>query len=108
MAGGETAPTCAKPAQAGRAQKGSMVKSESSLAGSGRARRPLRLSTGITLSVAFILMCIIFIALSADFASWANIKNIMRTLSVVGVVAIGETLVLLSLIHISEPTRLGM
>src|SRR5450759_2175214 len=95
MAGGETAPTCAKPAQAGRAQKGSMVKSESSLAGSGRARRPLRLSTGITLSVAFILMCIIFIALSADFASWANIKNIMRTLSVVGVVAIGETLVLL-------------
>jgi len=73
-----------------------MVKSESSLAGSGRARRPLRLSTGITLSVAFILMCIIFIALSADFASWANIKNIMRTLSVVGVVAIGETLVLLA------------
>src|SRR5512133_964055 len=73
-----------------------MVKSESSLEGSGRIRKPLRLNTGITLSVSFILMCVIFTALTGDFASWANIKNIMRTLSVVGVVAIGEPLVLLA------------
>ncbi len=73
-----------------------MLKSESSRAGSERPRRPLRLSTGISLSVAFVVMCVIFTALSADFASWANVKNIMRTLSVVGVVAIGETLVLLA------------
>ena len=74
-----------------------MVKSESSLESSRRIRpRPVRLNTGITLSVSFILMCVIFTVLTGDFASWANIKNIMRTLSVVGVVAIGETLVLLA------------
>ncbi|HEX9116983.1 MAG TPA: ABC transporter permease [Anaerolineae bacterium] len=63
--------------------------------GTGR-KRPLRLSTGLTLTVAFVIMSVIFIILTPDFASLANIKNILRTVSVVGVVAIGETLVLLA------------
>jgi ribose transport system permease protein len=61
-----------------------------------KAARGLRISTGLTLTVAFLIMCAIFTILAPDFASWANIKNIFRTLSVVGVVAIGETLVLLA------------
>jgi ribose transport system permease protein len=76
-----------------------MSRSGSSLAGRGiesKGRPGLRLSTGLTLALAFLLMCVIFTILTPDFASWANVKNILRTLPVVGIVAIGETLVLLA------------
>ena len=77
-----------------------MSQSGPSLIGKAKApsaeRRRFRLSTGLTLTVAFILMCIIFTILAPAFASWANIRNIMRTLPVVGVVAIGETIVMLA------------
>jgi ribose transport system permease protein len=63
--------------------------------GAGRTRGA-GLSSGIMLSIAFLVMCLIFTILAPEFLSLANAANILRTVSVVGVVAIGETLVLLA------------
>jgi ribose transport system permease protein len=58
--------------------------------------RGLRLTTGLSLLVIFIAMVVIFSLLSPYFLTVDNFVNIMKTLPVVGIVAIGETLVLIS------------
>jgi ribose transport system permease protein len=58
--------------------------------------RGLRLTTGLSLLVIFIAMSIVFSLLSPYFLTVDNFVNIMKTLPVVGIVAIGETLVLIS------------
>jgi ribose transport system permease protein len=58
--------------------------------------RGLRVTTGLSLLVIFIVLCIVFSLLSPYFLTIDNFVNITKTLPVVGIVAIGETLVLLS------------
>jgi ribose transport system permease protein len=58
--------------------------------------RGLRLTTGLSLLIIFIAMSVVFSLLSPYFLTVDNFVNIMKTLPVVGIVAIGETLVLIS------------
>ena len=58
--------------------------------------RGFRLTTGLSLLVIFITMCVVFSLLSPYFLTVDNFVNITKTLPVVGIIAIGETLVLLS------------
>lgn len=55
-----------------------------------------RFNTGTTLIATYVLMCAIFALLTPYFISIKNLENIGRTLAVVGIVAIGETLVLIA------------
>ena len=55
----------------------------------------LRLTTGLSLLIAFVAMCIVFSILSPYFLTIDNFVNIARTMPIVGIVAIGETLVLI-------------
>jgi ribose transport system permease protein len=57
--------------------------------------RRTRFSTGTTLLLSYVAMCAIFALLTPYFLTAKNFENIGRTLGVVGVVAIGETLVLI-------------
>ena len=57
--------------------------------------RGFRLTTGLSLLVIFITMCVVFSLLSPYFLTVDNFVNITKTLPVVGIIAIGETLVLL-------------
>ena len=54
------------------------------------------MTTGLSLLVIFIALCVFFSLLSPYFLTIDNFVNIAKTLPVVGIVAIGETLVLLS------------
>jgi ribose transport system permease protein len=58
--------------------------------------RGFRLSTGASLLLGFILICAVFSVLSPYFLTGDNFMNIARTMPIVGIVAIGQTLVLLS------------
>ena len=58
--------------------------------------RGLRLTTGLSLVIIFVSLCIIFSFLSPFFLTINNFVNITKTVPVVGIVAIGETLVLLA------------
>jgi ribose transport system permease protein len=58
--------------------------------------RGFRLTTGLSLLVIFIALGVVFSFLSPYFLTVDNFVNITKTLPVVGIVAIGETLVLLS------------
>ena len=49
-----------------------------------------------SLVISFLLMCIVFAFLTPYFLTTKNVVNIGQTLAVVGIVAIGETLVLIS------------
>ncbi len=60
-----------------------------------QARSP-KLTTGLTLLIIFIVLCIVFGLLSPYFFTVTNFVNIAKTVPVVGIVAIGETLVLLA------------
>jgi ribose transport system permease protein len=63
----------------------------------GRLRaRGLRVTTGLSLFAVYVAMCILFSILSPYFLTANNFVNIGQTLSVVGIVAIGETLALIS------------
>ncbi len=54
------------------------------------------LTTTVTLLLAYILLMLVIAALSPSFLTAANFANIARTLAVVGIVAVGETLVILA------------
>jgi ribose transport system permease protein len=54
------------------------------------------LSTTATLAVAYLGLVVVLAVLTPSFLTVANVSNIARTLAVVGIVAIGETLVILS------------
>ncbi len=54
------------------------------------------ITTGASLFVVYVVMCIIFALLTPYFLTTKNFVNIGQTLAVVGIVAIGETLVLIS------------
>jgi ribose transport system permease protein len=56
----------------------------------------LRLSSGMTLLISFAALCVLFGLLSPHFFTAENFINIARTLPIVGIVAIGETLVLIA------------
>ncbi|MFN8457788.1 MAG: ABC transporter permease [Anaerolineae bacterium] len=56
----------------------------------------LRLNTGLSLLLVFVLMCLIFALLTPHFLSLQNFVNIGQTLAVVGIVAIGETILLIA------------
>lgn len=56
----------------------------------------LRMTTGLSLLVIFIGMVVVFSLVSPYFLTLDNFVNITKTLPVVGIVAIGETLVLIS------------
>lgn len=58
--------------------------------------RNFRLTTGLTLFVIFVAMCILFSLLSPYFLTVANLVNITKTLPIVGIVAVGETMVLIA------------
>jgi ribose transport system permease protein len=58
--------------------------------------RGFRLSTGASLLIGFVLISAVFSILSPYFLSGDNFLNIARTMPIVGIVAIGETLVLIS------------
>lgn len=58
--------------------------------------RNFRLTTGLTLFVIFVAMCILFSLLSPFFLTVENFVNITKTLPIVGIVAIGETMVLIT------------
>lgn len=60
------------------------------------SRMGLRLTTGLSLLAIYLALCIAFSILSPYFLTVNNFVNIGKTLSVVGIVAIGETLVLIS------------
>lgn len=60
----------------------------------GRLGRAL--TTTVTLLIAYLLLAFVISLLTPNFLSAANFANIARTLAVVGIVAIGETLVILS------------
>lgn len=66
-----------------------------SLAGRLQARG-FRLTTGLSLLIVFVAMCIGFSILSPHFLTVDNFVNIARTMPIVGIVAIGETLVLIA------------
>lgn len=68
------------------------VSSSASLA----SRRGLRVTTGLSLLAIYLALCIAFSILSPYFLTVNNFVNIGKTLSIVGIVAIGETLVLIS------------
>lgn len=52
--------------------------------------------SSVTLLVSFALICLVFSILTPHFFSVTNLVNIGQTLAVVGIVAIGETLVLIA------------
>lgn len=54
----------------------------------------LRLNTGVSLLTVFGVMCLVFALLTPHFLSPQNFVNIGQTLAVVGIVAIGETILL--------------
>jgi ribose transport system permease protein len=58
--------------------------------------RGISLTTGVSLVVMYLVMCAVFIALTPYFLTVKNFVNIGQTLAVVGIVAIGETLVLIA------------
>lgn len=58
--------------------------------------RGFRLTTGVSLLVIFLILCTVFSLLSPYFLTVANFVNIAKTMPVVGIVAIGETLVLIA------------
>jgi ribose/xylose/arabinose/galactoside ABC-type transport system permease subunit len=61
----------------------------------GRAKQ-FRVTSGLTLFFSYVLLLIIFSVLSPYFLTVKNFVNIGQTMAVVGIVAIGETLVLLA------------
>jgi len=61
----------------------------------GRARQ-LRVTSGLTLFFSYVLLLIVFSILSPYFLTVKNFVNIGQTMAVVGIVAIGETLVLIA------------
>ncbi|MBX7234464.1 MAG: ABC transporter permease [Caldilineales bacterium] len=58
--------------------------------------RGFRLTTSLSLLIVFIAMCVVFSILSPYFLTVENFVNIARTMPIVGIVAIGETLVLIA------------
>ncbi len=52
--------------------------------------------TTITLIGSFLLLCLIFTALSENFFSLTNLENVTKQLAVVGIVSIGMTVVLIA------------
>lgn len=63
----------------------------------GRLRaRGFRLSTGVSLLAIFAGLCAVFSLLSPYFLSVDNFVNIAKTMPIVGIVAIGETMVLIA------------
>lgn len=62
----------------------------------GLRARGFRLSTGVSLLVIFAGMCLLFSLLSPYFLTVANFVNIAQTMPIVGIVAIGETMVLIA------------
>lgn len=58
--------------------------------------RGFRLTTGLTLLIVFVVLCLGFSILSPHFLTVDNFVNIARTMPIVGIVAIGETLVLIA------------
>ena len=61
-----------------------------------RTVRSIKINSTIALLVALVLMCIVFGVLSPTFLSAANLYTITNTLAIVGISAIGMTLVLIS------------
>ena len=57
--------------------------------------RGFRLTTGLSLVIIFLALCVVFSLLSPYFLTVENFVNIAKTMPVVGIVAIGETLVLI-------------
>ena len=57
--------------------------------------RGFRLTTGLSLVIIFFALCVVFSLLSPYFLTVENFVNIAKTMPVVGIVAIGETLVLI-------------
>lgn len=55
-----------------------------------------RVSNGLSLLIIYLLVCAVFTILSPYFLTINNFVNIGRTLPVVGIIAIGETLVLIA------------
>ena len=69
--------------------------------------RDIVLSYGIY--IAFVIICIVFAMLSPDFFSLSNIHNILIQTSAIAIVAIGQTLVILTGgIDISVGRLMGM
>ncbi|HXV41721.1 MAG TPA: ABC transporter permease, partial [Anaerolineae bacterium] len=58
--------------------------------------RSLNLTTGVSLLGIYLLMGLVFAILTPFFLTTKNFVNIGQTLAVVGIVAIGETLVLIA------------
>ncbi len=56
----------------------------------------LRLNSGVSLLIVFGVMCLVFATLTPHFLSPQNFVNIGQTLAVVGIVAIGETILLIA------------
>jgi len=54
-----------------------------------------RVSNSVTLLAIYLIICIVFSALSPYFLTVDNFINIGRTLPIIGIIAIGETLVLI-------------
>jgi ribose/xylose/arabinose/galactoside ABC-type transport system permease subunit len=74
-----------------------MVSSHLSATRTDRLRRfGGNLSTTVTLLAAYLGLVILLTVITTSFFTPANFSNIARTLAVVGIVAIGETLVILS------------
>ncbi len=69
--------------------------SASGLLGRAQSKGP-KFTTGLGLLLIFLVLCIVFSFLSPYFLSVNNFINIAKTVPVVGIVAIGETLVLLT------------
>jgi len=55
-----------------------------------------RLSNAVSLLAIYLIICIVFAALSPYFLTVENFINIGRTLPIIGIIAIGETLVLIA------------
>lgn len=74
-----------------------MVTSSAGATTSERLRRlNSNISTTLTLLIAYLALVVLLSLLSPSFLTTANFSNIARTLAVVGIVAIGETLVILA------------
>src|SRR5438552_16165415 len=58
--------------------------------------RVLKINSTLALLAAFLLMCVIFGSLSPTFFTAANAFTVTNTLAVVGISAVGMTLVLIS------------
>jgi len=74
--------------------------SSSGVAASGALERlraqGFRISNGLSLLIIYLIVCVAFTILSPYFLTVDNFVNIGRTLPVVGIIAIGETLVLIA------------